>query len=44
MINLGEIAPGFTLQDQFAREISLDQFNGRRHVMLHFYPLDFTPT
>jgi hypothetical protein len=44
MINLGETAPGFTLQDQFSRKISLDQFEGRRHVMLLFYPLDFTPT
>jgi peroxiredoxin len=44
MINVGETAPGFTLQDQFARKISLDQFQGGRHVMLLFYPLDFTPT
>ena len=44
MIAVGEQAPGFTLQDQFARNISLDQFEGRRHVMLLFYPLDFTPT
>jgi len=44
MINIGETAPGFTLQDQFSRKISLDQFDGRRHVMLLFYPLDFTPT
>jgi peroxiredoxin len=44
MINIGETAPGFTLQDQFSRKISLDQFVGRRHVMLLFYPLDFTPT
>jgi hypothetical protein len=44
MIAVGEKAPGFTLQDQFARNISLDHFTGRRHVMLLFYPLDFTPT
>ena len=44
MIKVGETAPGFTLKDQFAREISLDQFGGGRHVMLLFYPLDFTPT
>jgi peroxiredoxin len=44
MIAVGENAPGFTLQDQFARKIGLGQFNGRRHVMLLFYPLDFTPT
>jgi len=44
MINVGEAAPGFKLNDQFSREISLDQFRGGRHVMLLFYPLDFTPT
>jgi peroxiredoxin (alkyl hydroperoxide reductase subunit C) len=40
----GEKAPGFTLKDQFQREVSLSQFNGRRHVLLLFYPLDYTPT
>jgi peroxiredoxin len=44
MIDVGSKAPGFTLQDHFGRDISLDQFAGRRHVMLVFYPLDFTPT
>jgi len=44
MIAVGEQAPGFTLQDQFMRKINLQQFNGRRHVLLLFYPLDFTPT
>jgi len=44
MIAIGENAPGFTLEDQFGRDITLEQFKGRRHVMLLFYPLDFTPT
>ncbi len=44
MIEVGQTAPGFSLTDQFSRNISLDQFKGRRHVMLLFYPLDFTPT
>jgi hypothetical protein len=44
MIDVGSTAPGFTLKDQFARDVSLDQFKGKRHVMLLFYPLDFTPT
>ena len=44
MISVGDTAPGFTLNDQFNRSISLDMFKGRRHVMLLFYPLDFTPT
>jgi peroxiredoxin len=44
VIGTGEKAPGFTLKDQFQREISLSQFSGRRHVLLLFYPLDYTPT
>jgi len=44
MISVGDIAPSFTLKDHFGRSISLDMFKGRRHVMLLFYPLDFTPT
>ena len=37
-------APDFTLQDQFGREISLSDFRDRQHVLLLFYPLDWTPT
>ena len=44
MVKVGDTAPGFTLSDQFSRNISLSQFEGKRHVMLLFYPLDFTPT
>jgi hypothetical protein len=44
VIGTGEKAPGFSLKDQFQREISLSQFNERRHVLLLFYPLDYTPT
>ena len=44
MIAIGENAPNFNLKDQFERDIALEQFKGRRHVMLLFYPLDFTPT
>lgn len=44
MIDIGSRAPRFTLTDQFARQVALDGFAGRRHVMLLFYPLDFTPT
>ena len=40
----GSPAPEFSLQDQFSRTISLAQFRERAHVMLLFYPLDFTPT
>jgi peroxiredoxin len=44
MIAVGDTAPDFKLKDQFGRDITLEQFKGRRHVMLLFYPLDFTPT
>jgi peroxiredoxin len=44
MIDVGTPAPSFSLPDQFSRTITLDQFRNRRHVMLLFYPLDFTPT
>ena len=44
MIKEGTQAPGFKLKDHLGREISLEQFRGKRHVMLLFYPLDWTPT
>lgn len=44
MIAVGERAPDFTLADHLGRTVSLAQFAGRRHVMLLFYPLDWTPT
>ena len=44
MISVGEKAPGFSLQDHLGRKIFLEQFLGKRHVMLLFYPLDWTPT
>lgn len=44
MIATGETAPDFTLGDQFGRKISSAQFRGKQHMLLLFYPLDFTPT
>jgi peroxiredoxin len=44
MIKVGDAAPGFELLDQFGRKVRLEQFKDRKHVMLLFYPLDFTPT
>ncbi len=44
MIVVGNKAPGFSLPDHLGRIITLDQFAGKRNVMLLFYPLDFTPT
>jgi peroxiredoxin len=44
MISVGERAPDFELQDHLGRKVKLDDFKGKRHVMLLFYPLDWTPT
>lgn len=44
MIEIGSDAPDFSLVDQFGRKITLSQFRGQKHVLLLFYPLDFTPT
>ena len=44
MIQEGTQAPAFKLKDHLGREISPEQFQGKHHVMLLFYPLDWTPT
>jgi peroxiredoxin len=44
MIAVGKKAPRFSLPDHLGRTIALDQFAGKRNVMLLYYPLDFTPT
>jgi len=44
MIAVGDAAPRFSLPDHLGRTLTLDQFSGKRNVMLLFYPLDFTPT
>jgi thioredoxin-dependent peroxiredoxin len=40
--NLGEPAPGFTLNDAQGKPVSLSQFRGQ-WVVLYFYPRDSTP-
>jgi len=44
MIEIGSKAPDFTLASHLGPKVSLEQFRGKRHVLLLFYPLDFTPT
>ena len=44
MIQPGASAPDFGMTDQFGRTFTLGQFKNKSHVMLLFYPLDFTPT
>lgn len=38
----GDLAPNFTLKNQFDQEVSLNDFRGNR-VIIYFYPKDFTP-
>jgi peroxiredoxin Q/BCP len=42
MLNMGDRAPDFTLQDQNGNTVSLSDFLGQR-VVLYFYPKDNTP-
>jgi peroxiredoxin len=40
---VGKPAPLFTLPDESGRQISLEEFRGKKNVILIFYPLDWTP-
>ena len=42
LLELGAIAPDFTLQDKDGNSVSLHDFAGKR-VVLYFYPRDNTP-
>jgi len=42
MLEIGSIAPDFTLSDQHGNSISLHDFAGKR-IVLYFYPRDNTP-
>jgi peroxiredoxin len=44
MIQVGSAAPSFELSDHLGRRVELEGFRGKRHVLLPFYPLDWTPT
>lgn len=44
MIEVGAQAPPFKLQDHLGRAVDSEKLLGRRHLLLCFYPLDFTPT
>jgi peroxiredoxin Q/BCP len=41
-IEVGGLAPDFTLPDQSGQPVSLSDFKGRKAVVLYFYPKDFT--
>ncbi|BEP15251.1 peroxiredoxin [Acidothermaceae bacterium B102] len=42
-IQVGEVAPDFTLVDQHRQPITLSDFRGKKNVVLVFYPWAFTP-
>ena len=42
MLNIGQKAPDFTLQDKNGKDVSLSDFIGKK-VVLYFYPKDNTP-
>ena len=39
---VGQVAPDFTLRDQFGQDISLSSYRGRKSVLLFFYPFAFS--
>ena len=43
MLKPGSEAPRFTARNQDGREVRLDDFLGRRNVVLYFFPKDNTP-
>lgn len=42
-LKVGDLAPGFTLKNQDGQSISLADFQGKKNVVLYFYPKALTP-
>jgi len=42
MVELGGPAPGFRLQTSASEYVSLEDFRGKKNVVVYFYPKDFT--
>ena len=43
-IAVGQVAPDFSLKDQYDKDVKLSDFAGRKNVVIVFYPLDWSPT
>jgi peroxiredoxin len=43
-LNIGDLAPDFTIKNQFGQEVSLSSFRGKKNVVVTFYPFSFTGT
>lgn len=39
---VGDVAPDFTLPDQFGKPVKLSDYRGKKNVVLAFYVLAFT--
>lgn len=42
-VEVGDEAPDFELQDQTRQPVRLSDYRGKKHVVVVFYPLSFTP-
>ena len=42
-ISVGAAAPDFALKDQSQKEVKLSDFQGKKNVVIVFYPLDWSP-
>jgi peroxiredoxin len=43
-LKAGDMAPDFTLPSTVGEKITLSGYQGKKNVLLLFYPLDFSPT
>jgi len=41
-VKVGDAAPGFSLKDQNGKPVALSDFEGKRAVVIAFYPKSFT--
>ena len=41
-VEAGKPAPDFTLKDQDGKDVKLSSFQGKKGVLIAFYPRDFT--
>ena len=42
-VEVGDIAPDFTLKNEEGQEVTLSSFQGKKNVVLAFYPFDWSP-
>ena len=41
-LTIGQVAPDFTLKNQFGEEVTLSSFRGKKNVVVVFYPFAFS--